>query len=201
MGYGRFLAREWHPTRCTSASMQPGQVGMLLVGLYLIALGTSGVKAALLSLGTNQFDIKDPKEANQWSSFFNWFLFSLTVGAVIRVTFLVYISTYQGWHWSFGVCTIAVTSPVVFISMGKSLYRINKPKGIPIVRIFQVVVASVRNHDLPFPSMNDQLHGIYDKEAGKHEEILDRTNQFRFLDRAAIMRGTGNGSPSESSGP
>lgn len=111
---------------------------MLFTGLYLIALGTSGVKAALPSLGADQFDPKDPKEANQLSSFFNWFLFSLTIGATIGVTFLVYISTYQGWDWSFGVCTIAVLFAVVFISMGKSLYRNNVPKGSPIIRIFQV---------------------------------------------------------------
>ncbi|KAI4321542.1 hypothetical protein MLD38_034910 [Melastoma candidum] len=178
-----------------------GQVGMLFTGMYLIALGTGGVKAALPSLGADQFDIKDPKEANQLSSFFNWFLFSLTVGAAIGVTFLVYISTYQGWDWSFGLCTIAVLSSVVFVSMGKSLYRNNTPKGSPIVRIFQVFVASARNRDLPLPSMNDQLHEIYDKEAGEQEEILERTDQFRFLDRAAIMQGPGNRSPSESSGP
>ena len=115
-----------------------GQVAILYAGLYLVALGTSGVKAALPALGADQFDEKDPKEAAQLSSFFNWFLFSLTIGAIIGVTFIVWMGTNQGWAWSFTVCTIAVLFAIIFICMGKSLYRNNTPQGSPLVRITQV---------------------------------------------------------------
>lgn len=73
-----------------------GQAAILYTGLYLVALGTSGVKAALPALGADQFDDKNPKEASQLSSFFNWFLLSLTIGAIVGVTFIVWISTNQG---------------------------------------------------------------------------------------------------------
>ncbi|KAK9271024.1 hypothetical protein L1049_026612 [Liquidambar formosana] len=166
------------------------QVAILFLGLYLVAFGTGGVKAALPSLGADQFDDKDPKEAAQLSSFFNWFLFSLTIGAIFGVTFLVWIGDNRGWEWSFGVCTIAILFAVLFLSMGKSVYRHNVPKGSPLLRILQAIVASIRNRNLPVPEMTEELHEIHDKEAGMQTEILQRTDQFRFLDRAAIIRST-----------
>ncbi|KAK9129630.1 hypothetical protein Sjap_010117 [Stephania japonica] len=164
----------------------PGQVAVLFLGLYHVALGTGGVKAALPSLGADQFDEKDPKEAASLSSFFNWFLFSLTIGSVVGVIFLVWISSNKGWEWSFGVCAVAVFFGVFFLYMGKSSFRHNVPKGSPIVRILQVFVAAIRNRNLPLPDMTDELHETQDKEAGTSTAILSRTDQFRFFDRAAL---------------
>lgn len=117
-----------------------GQVAILFTGLYLVALGTSGVKAALPALGADQFDEKDPKEAPLISTFFNWFLFSLTVGAIFGVTFVVWISSNQGWDLAFGVSTLAVLFSIIFLCMGKSVYRHNAPKGSPFLRIVQVMI-------------------------------------------------------------
>ncbi|XAR64077.1 hypothetical protein NMG60_11024283 [Bertholletia excelsa] len=159
--------------QCEVASS--GQVVLLFAGLYLVALGTSG-------------------EAPSLSSFFNWLLFSITIGAIFGVTFLVWISTNQGWDWSFGVCTVAVLVGFLFLAMGKSIYRNKKPKGSPMVRILQVLVAAIRNRNLPVPEMAEELHELREKEGGIGSEILHRTNQFRFLDRAAIVRSTGEAS-------
>lgn len=121
---------------CESTSSH--QEAILFTGLYLVALGTGGIKAALPSLGADQFDETDPKEAVSLSSFFNWYMFSVTLGASLGVTFLVWISTNLGWDWSFGVCAIAVAMAIMFLTMGRSLYRTNVPKGTsPLVRILQ----------------------------------------------------------------
>ncbi|XVE69990.1 hypothetical protein DITRI_Ditri10aG0035800 [Diplodiscus trichospermus] len=181
-------------TQCEAADS--GQAAILFTGLYLVAFGTSGVKAALPSLGADQFDDRDPKESAQLSSYFNWFLLSLTIGAIIGVTFVVWISSNQGWDWAFGVCTLAVLFAIVFVSMGKSLYHHNVPKGSPLLRILQVFVVAIRNRKLPLPEMADELHEIHDNEAGVPNEILPRTDQFRFLDRAAIAQKSGEASTS-----
>ncbi|WCJ35357.1 Major facilitator superfamily protein [Euphorbia peplus] len=172
--------------QCEAAS--GGQQAILFAGLYLVAFGTSGVKSALPTLGAEQFDENDPKEAVQLSSFFNWFLFSLTIGAIMGVTFVVWISTNQGWDWSFAICTLAVLSAIFFLCMGKSLYRQDLPQGSPITRFAQVFVAAIRNRNLLIPEASHELHEIYDKNAGKQREIIKRTNQFRFLDKASIIR-------------
>ncbi|TXG52333.1 hypothetical protein EZV62_021502 [Acer yangbiense] len=186
-------------SQCEAADSS--QTAMLFAGLYLIAFGTGGIKAALPALGADQFDANDPKEAPKLSSFFNWFLFSLTIGAIIGVTFIIYISTNVGWDWSLGVCFLAVLFAVVCVTMGKSLYRNNVPKGSPILRILQVFVVSIRNRNLPVPEMADELHEIHDKEAGLQDEILQRSDQFRFLDRAAIVMTSTNGGASTSISP
>ncbi|XP_038716464.1 protein NRT1/ PTR FAMILY 4.5-like [Tripterygium wilfordii] len=163
------------------------QNAIFYTALYLIAFGSSGVKAALTPLGADQFDEKDPEEAVQLSSFFNWFMYSLTIGSIFGVTFVVWISINLGWDWSFGVSAVAILFSVIFLSMGKSLYRNNALNGSPIVRILQVFVAAIKNRSLPTPERTEELHEIHDNEAGQ-SEILERTDQFRFLDRAAIIR-------------
>ncbi|KAG2663812.1 hypothetical protein I3760_16G050400 [Carya illinoinensis] len=145
-------------------------VAILFTGLYMIALGIGGVKAAPPALEADQFNDKDPKEATQLSSFFNWFLFSLTTGAIIGVTFVVWITSNQGWEWGFGICTVAVLFELVFVCMGKSMYRNNVPKGSPLLRIIK------------------GLQEPHDKERRTDDEIRERTEQFRFLDRAAIIQ-------------
>ncbi|KAF2309896.1 hypothetical protein GH714_005535 [Hevea brasiliensis] len=103
--------------QCEAANVS--QEAILFTGLYLVALGTGGVKSALPAMGADQFDEKDPNEAVHLSSFFNWFLFSLNAGALVGVTFLVWISTNQGWEWSFAVCTMAVLFAILFLCLGK----------------------------------------------------------------------------------
>lgn len=43
----------------------------LYAGLYLVAIGSGGLKAGLPAHGADQFDEKNPKEAMQMSSYFN----------------------------------------------------------------------------------------------------------------------------------
>ncbi|KAL0017308.1 hypothetical protein SO802_004377 [Lithocarpus litseifolius] len=189
-----------HMNKCEAANSS--QTAILFTGLYLVALGTSGVKAALPALGADQFnDEKNPKEVAQLSSFFNWFLLSLTIGAIFGVTILVWITTNQGWEWGFGICFVAVLFSLIFVCMGKSLYRNNKPMGSPLLRILQVFVAAIQNRKLPIPENTEESHEIHDKEARTHEEILQRTEQFRFLDRAAIIRSTNDATTSTTQGP
>ncbi|XP_070027739.1 protein NRT1/ PTR FAMILY 4.5-like [Nicotiana sylvestris] len=182
--------------QCESANK--GQLAILYAGLYLVAIGTGGVKAATPPLGADQYDEKDPKEAAKLSSYFNWLMFFLTTGALFGVTFVVWISENQGWDWSFAACSIVVGLAILFLTMGKSLYRNNVSNGSPITRIMQVFVVALRNRNLPLP---ENEHEIHDKESRNDTEILRKTDQFRFLDRATIMRTDQNPFTSSAHGP
>ncbi|KAL8088615.1 hypothetical protein AgCh_038406 [Apium graveolens] len=153
------------------------QAAILYTGLYLVAFGAGGLKAVLPSLGADQFDESDPEESNTLSSFFNWFLFFVVTGAIFGVTFLVWISENEGWNWGFGVSTFAVAITILFLCMGRSLYRNNVPKGSPLSRIMQVFVAAIRNRNLSLPENAVGFHEVHDKQS----ETLHRTNQFRNL--------------------
>jgi peptide/histidine transporter 3/4 len=67
------------------------QIGVLYVGLYLIALGNGGIKPNVSTLGADQFDESDANERKHMSSFFNWFYFIISIGSLISITVFVYI--------------------------------------------------------------------------------------------------------------
>lgn len=73
------------------------QIAVFFVGLYLIALGTGGIKPCVSSFGADQFDDSDEAEKKKKSSFFNWFYFSINIGALVAASCLVWIQTNVGW--------------------------------------------------------------------------------------------------------
>lgn len=125
-------------SECEAA--ERGQEAILYVGIYLIAVGASGVKVALPALGADQFDDRDPGEAAKVSSFFNWFMFSLTIGSIVGVTLIAWLNTEVGWDWAFVVCSIALLAAIVIVFSGKSFYRNNVPIGSPLLRLLQVPI-------------------------------------------------------------
>ncbi|CAN0922184.1 Protein NRT1/ PTR FAMILY 4.5 [Linum grandiflorum] len=103
---------------------------------------------------------------------------------MVGVTLIVWIAENKGWALGFGVSALAVLLSILFICIGKPFYRIVPPAGSPFLRIAQVLVAAMRNRHFETPKVEDPL---YEKE-GINGEILVRTHQFRFLDKAAVVR-------------
>ncbi|KAK1369849.1 hypothetical protein POM88_035941 [Heracleum sosnowskyi] len=73
-----------------------------------------------------------------------------------------------------------------FLCTGNSFFRHSSPKGSPLTRIAQVFVAAFKNRNLSRPETIEGYHEISDTKDGTGTEILKKTNQFKFLDRAAI---------------
>ncbi|CAJ2640234.1 unnamed protein product [Trifolium pratense] len=80
--------------------------------LYLIALGTGGIKPCVSSYGADQFDDNDENEKEHKSSFFNWFYFSINIGALIASSLLVWVQDNVGWGWGFGIPAVAMAIAV-----------------------------------------------------------------------------------------
>ncbi|KAL2491041.1 Protein NRT1/PTR FAMILY 4.3 [Abeliophyllum distichum] len=163
---------------------------MFYASLCLLALGSGGVRGALPALGADQFDQKDPKEAKGLASYFNWLLLSTVSGALVGVTVIVYISTNKNNHnWWKGFLITVVGTSVGFIvlALGKPFYRIQAPGESPLVRISQVIVAAIKNRKLPLPESPSELYEINEKESTFTEAKIVHTEQFRSLDKAAIL--------------
>ncbi|VAH56438.1 unnamed protein product [Triticum turgidum subsp. durum] len=96
----------------------PGQSAAVFIALYLIALGTGGIKPCVSSFGADQFDEHDDVERKSKSSFFNWFYFSINIGALVASSVLVYVQTHVGWSWGFGI------PAVVMVEELKSVVRL-----------------------------------------------------------------------------
>lgn len=112
---------------------------MLFIALYTLAAGAAGVKATLPSHGADQFEEKDPKEAQQMSSFFNMLLLAVCLGGVVSLTLIVWIQDNRGWDWGFGISTIAMFLGVVVFFSGLPMYRIQAVQGTSaLIEIIQV---------------------------------------------------------------
>lgn len=165
-----------------------GQSAVCFLALYLIALGTGGIKPCVSSYGADQFDDADPVEKEHKSSFFNWFYFSINIGALIASSLLVWIQDNVGWGWGFGIPAVAMAIAVVSFFSGTRLYRNQKPGGSPLTRICQVVVASIKKYHIEVPSDKSLLYEIADPESViKGSRKLDHTNELRFFDKAAVL--------------
>ncbi|KAI3831000.1 hypothetical protein MKX03_019234 [Papaver bracteatum] len=70
---------------------------MLFVGLYLVALGVGGIKGSLPAHGRKKR-----------STFFNYFVFCHSCGALIAVTLVVWIENSKGFAWGFGISAITI---------------------------------------------------------------------------------------------
>lgn len=68
-----------------------GQLALLYSALYVVALGTGGIKPNVSAFGADQFDDKSREERREKQSFFNWFYFSINVGSLIACTVIVWI--------------------------------------------------------------------------------------------------------------
>jgi peptide/histidine transporter 3/4 len=140
-----------HPEACGESSCVKGGIAvMFYTSLCLYALGMGGVRGSMTAFGADQFDEKEPNEAKALASFFNWLLLSSTLGSVIGVTGVVWVSTQKAWHWGFFIITVCSSIGFVTLALGKSFYRIKVPGESPILRILQVYNQSLLpNTDTP----------------------------------------------------
>lgn len=158
------------------------------VALYLIALGTGGIKPCVSSYGADQFDDADETEKKYKSSFFNWFYFSINIGALVASSVLVYIQDNVGWGWGFGIPAVAMAIAVISFFWGTRLYRNQKPGGSPLTRLCQVVVAAFRKYRVQVPKDKSLLYETADTESSAiiGSRKLDHTHDFSFFDKAAV---------------
>ncbi|KAL8250469.1 hypothetical protein R6Q59_034162 [Mikania micrantha] len=140
------------PENCFSSNrnyncqeVEGGKEVVLFMGLYLVALGVGGIKGSLPPHGAEQFDEETTQGRKQRSSFFNYYVFCLACGALVAVTFAVWIEDNKGWQWGFGISTIAILITIPVFLLGSIFYRIKLPTGSPLTTICKVLAAALYN--------------------------------------------------------
>lgn len=171
---------------CPSAT--PAQITIFFFGLYLIALGTGGIKPCVSSFGADQFDDTDSKERVKKGSFFNWFYFSINIGALISSSFLVWVQDNLGWGLGFGIPTVFMALAIGSFFAGTPLYRFQKPGGSPLTRMCQVLYASFLKWKEEVPLDSSLLYELPDgTSAIAGSRKLEHSDELKFLDKAAIV--------------
>ncbi|XP_024991019.1 protein NRT1/ PTR FAMILY 4.6-like isoform X1 [Cynara cardunculus var. scolymus] len=193
------------PPKCTSSDpsvpceeVHGGQAAMLFLGLYLVALGVGGIKGSLPTHGAEQFDENDVKGRKQRSTFFNYFVFCLAIGALIAVTFVVWIEDNKGWEWGFGISMLTIFLSIPVFLAGSGFYRNKVPRGSPLTTIFKVLVASMLNTCIArspsnaIASMSPPISANPEERtitpAKQNEEPETPSSSLKFLNRAAMNK-------------
>ncbi|XP_057777726.1 protein NRT1/ PTR FAMILY 8.3-like [Salvia miltiorrhiza] len=171
---------------CPSASA--AQYAIFFVGLYLTALGTGGIKPCVSSFGADQFDDTDHVESVKKGSFFNWFYFSINIGALISSSLIVWIQDNAGWGLGFGIPALFMGFAIASFFSGTNLYRFQRPGGSPVTRMCQVLVASFRKWNLAVPDDSSLLYELPDKNSAiEGSRKLLHTDELKCLDKAAVI--------------
>ncbi|KAM3705603.1 hypothetical protein ACJW31_03G092700 [Castanea mollissima] len=182
------------PAECVGSmcpSATSGQYAVFFIGLYLVALGTGGVKPCIWPFGPDQFDDTNPNERAKKGAFFNWFYFSNNLGALVASSFLVWVQDNAGWSLGFGIPFFVMGIGIVSFFSGTAFYRFQKPGGSPLTRIFQVLVASFQKWNAVVPKDSSLLYETQDKTSAiKGSCKLEHSNGLKFIDKAAVISET-----------
>uniref|UniRef100_A0A1D1Y5D9 Peptide transporter PTR2 n=1 Tax=Anthurium amnicola TaxID=1678845 RepID=A0A1D1Y5D9_9ARAE len=169
---------------------------VLFCGLYLVAFGSGGVKSSLLPFGADQFHDENPVDRERQASFFSLFYLCIIIGSLVASSLVVWIQENLSWALGYSLGTLCVALAFGGFLLGTPIFRLVKPRGSPLKRVAQVLVASVRKVHLEVPPDGSSLYEVSSKDFDAEGlRRLAHTDSFRFLDKAAIISDSdmGNG--------
>ncbi|KAK6920813.1 LOW QUALITY PROTEIN: Proton-dependent oligopeptide transporter family [Dillenia turbinata] len=172
-----------------------GKAAMLFSGLYLVALGVGGIKGSLPAHGPSSLTRLTHKEGSRGTHFLTTIL---SCGALIAVTFVVWIEDNKGWQWGYGISTAATLLSIPIFMIGSTTHRTKVPVGSPITTIFKVLAVAVYYLCIPRNPTSTAVAGMetsptYATEISEEEEANGKGKEpqtelplkrLKFLDRA-----------------
>lgn len=160
---------------------KPWQMLYLYTVLYVTGFGAAGIRPCVSSFGADQFDERSRDYKTHLDRFFNFFYLSVTIGAIVAFTAVVYIQIKRGWGSAFGSLAIAMGISNLVFFIGTPLYRHRLPGGSPLTRVAQVLVAAFRKRNVSFSS--GEYVGLYElpgkQSAIKGSRKIVHTDDFR----------------------
>lgn len=136
----------WIPALTPSPTEYPNLIQniALYASLYIVALGTGGIKPNVSAFGADQFDESDPQDRKEKTSFFNWFYFFVNIGSLLAVTVIVWIQENISWAIGFAIPAACMGLAIITFVAGSPNYTHVAPTESPISRVFKVVMTAYR---------------------------------------------------------
>ncbi|KAM7270898.1 hypothetical protein ACFE04_030112 [Oxalis oulophora] len=164
------------------------QLSILYIALILTSIGTGGLRPCVVTFAADQFDMTRATVASRSWNFFNWYYICMALATLSALTIVVYVQDHVGWGWGLGIPTIGMAVSIVAFMAGSRLYLKLKPEGSPMTRIAQVIAAAIKKKRYIVPRDSTLLYRNNDlDDAIAREGRIDHTNQFKWLDKAAIV--------------
>ncbi|KAF3337906.1 Protein NRT1/ PTR FAMILY 4.3 [Carex littledalei] len=172
-------------------SLQGWKTSLLYLGLFMVAFGEGFMRSSTPAFGSDQFDTNDPPQMKQKIRFFDFAAFGTCFGATVGLVLVVWVQSFKGWNLGLGVCALFILSGLIVGVTGTPYYRYRLPGGSSLTRIVQVIIVTFKKRKIVMPekSIEDpELPAADDSDA----EMLSRTKDLRFLDKASIYTGDTN---------
>ncbi|KAM4125068.1 hypothetical protein ACB094_01G280400 [Castanea mollissima] len=158
----------------TCVGSMPKQLVFLGVGFNLLIIGASGIR---------------PFWQEEQAKFLQLYYFTFTFVVMISVTFIVYVqpnTLLKKDKIGFAIPTCLMFISCVLFFLGSRLYVKVKPNGSPLLSVAQVMVAATKKRRLNLPH-NLEFNLFNYMPSTSMNSKLPYTDQFRFLDKAAII--------------
>lgn len=183
--------KKLHPPHCTAeASLcigpTPSQMAFLLFGFGLMIVGAGAIRPCNLAFGADQFNPKTESGKRGIDSFFNWYFFTLTFAQMVSVTLVVYVQSDISWPIGLAIPTAFMLISCFLFFVGTKIYVRVKPEGSFLTSLAQVAAVAARKRRLKLPRQPWRTLFKYTPPNSINSK-LPYTNQFRFLDKAAMV--------------
>ncbi|XP_020537841.1 protein NRT1/ PTR FAMILY 2.11 isoform X2 [Jatropha curcas] len=181
-----------HPPNCigkeSSNCISPTswQLAFLLSGFGFLVIGAGGIRPCNLAFGADQFNPNTESGKRGTSSFFNWYYFTYIFAVMVSVTAIVYVQSDVSWSIGLAIPAFLMFLSCAMFFLGTSIYVIVKPQGSPLTSVAQVLVVSIKKRGLNLPE-NPKVSLFNYVPAKFINSKLAHSDQFRFLDKAAII--------------
>lgn len=155
------------------------KIGISLTGLFLIALGTGGIKPCVSAFGGDQFVL--PQQERQLTQFFSIFYFSINAGSLIStyVTPILRDNIHcfgnDCYSLAFGIPAILMLIALIMFLAGHSLYTLKPPEGNILIRVGSCIMHALGRKIKSKESKEhwlDHAEDKYDKDLISDVKIL-----------------------------
>ncbi|MFS8029966.1 putative proton-dependent oligopeptide transporter family, MFS transporter superfamily [Helianthus anomalus] len=163
------------------------EIGLFYISIYMIALGYGGYQPNIATLGADQFDEEDAKEAHSKVAFFSYFYLALNLGSLFSNTLLSYFEDEGMWTLGFWLSTGSAFVGLALFLGGTVRYRHFKPSGNPLNRFCQVFVAASKKWRVKLPQGEECLFEDEKESSLTTGRKILHTHEFKFLDKAAFI--------------
>uniref|UniRef100_A0A7N0VFR9 Uncharacterized protein n=1 Tax=Kalanchoe fedtschenkoi TaxID=63787 RepID=A0A7N0VFR9_KALFE len=162
------------------------QMAFLVSGLAFLVVGAGGIRPCNLAFGADQFNPNTGSGKRGISSFFNWYYFTFTFAMMVSLTVVVYVQADVSWSVGLAIPTALMFLSCAFFFAGTRIYVKVRPEGTPLRGAAQVLAAAFKKRKLETPAHPQATLYNWEPESSINSK-LPHTNQFRCLDKAAIV--------------
>ncbi|KAE8124097.1 hypothetical protein FH972_019007 [Carpinus fangiana] len=184
--------KKLHPPHCGSGQNDTcigpttGQMVFLLTGFGMLIVGAAGIRPCNLAFGADQFNPETESGKKGINSFFNWYFFTFTFAQLVSLTLIVYVQSNVSWAIGLGIPAILMLISCALFFMGSKMYVKVKATGSPVTSVAQVIVVATKKRQLKLPEQPWLSLFKYMPPSSINSK-LPYSDQFRFLDKAAIV--------------